>query len=108
MARQSTKVGTIARRISRNLTALKRDLAALGRSVHAAVASGSERPGSPGRRRAKRRLTPADRARLKIQGEYLGLVRHLSIRDRGKVKAVREKRGYPPAIRLARSLVRGR
>ena len=58
--------------------------------------------GAPKKRRA---LTAKDRARLKLQGEYLGLMRHLPKSHHKRVKALRAKRGYPPAIKLARRLM---
>lgn len=112
MPKRATKVGSITRRISRNLQGLRRDLVALSRAIQSVARSdrgagsrGGDRSG--GRRRARRRLSEADRARLQVQGEYLGLVRHLSARNRARVKALRSRRGYPPAIKMARRLVKG-
>lgn len=109
MARTSSKVNVITGRISRGLLGLRRDLVALGRVIQTVVASdhGSMPGGGTPRRRRRRHLTAADRARLRVQGEYLGLVRHLSARDRAKVKALRSKKGYSPAIKMARRLVKG-
>ena|SRR5213593_535114 len=113
MARRASKIGHITQRLSKGLKGLRRDLVALGRVIQA-VAEASRGLGSNGAgrlagtrvgRRRRRRLTPADRARLKVQGEYLGLVRHLSVRDRARVKAIRSRKGYPPAIKVARRLI---
>jgi len=80
---------------------------ALAILVGTASASAGGPAGRMPRRRRRRHLTPADRARLRIQGEYLGLVRHLSAKDRARVKAVRAKNGYGVAIKMARRLTRG-
>ncbi len=97
-----------ARRISGHLNALVRDLATLTRglqnaALQAAKTGAAARSGRPVRRRA---LTAKDHARLKLQGEYLGLMRHLPKSHHARVKALRAKRGYPPAIKLARRLMR--
>jgi hypothetical protein len=39
---------------------------------------------------------------MKLQGQYLGLVRHLPKTYRARVKALRAERGDPAAIELAR------
>jgi hypothetical protein len=95
-----------ARRISTNLRALVRDVDTLTRALsNAAEQAARNGAGSvaPIRRRA---LTPKDRARLKLQGEYLGLMRHLPKRHHTRVKELRARRGYPPAIKLARQLMK--
>lgn len=106
MPRNTLKVQTLTRRLSQTLGSLRRDLLALTLLVGAASAAAVKQRG-PARRRRLRHLTPADRARLKVQGEYLGLVRHLSAKDRTRVKAVRAKTGYGAAIKMARRLARG-
>ena len=113
MPTKSTKVAAITQRMSKTLTGLKRDLVALGRVVEGIVESQRalslrvRRSGgaAPGRAERKaRNLTPKDRERLRVQGEYLGLVRHLSARNSAKVKDTKAKKGYGPALRLARQL----
>ena len=106
MSRQALKVQSLTRRLSQSLGSLRRDLMALALLVGTASASAVGRAG-PAPRRRRRSLTPADRARLRIQGEYLGLVRHLSPKDRNRVKALRAKSGYGAAIKVARRLTRG-
>src|SRR5262245_61782614 len=97
-----------ARRISGHLTALVRDFATLTRGLQNAARDAARsgiaaRGGRPPRRRT---LTAKDHARLKLQGEYLGLMRHLPKAHHARVKALRAKRGYPPAIKLARKLMK--
>src|SRR5437867_11620924 len=113
MAMQTSRVNRITVRISKGLLGLRRDLVALARVIQTVASEdrgrgGGNAGGSEGRTlRRRRRLTPADRARLRVQGEYLGLVRHLSVRDRSRVKALRSRKGYAPAIKMARRLVNG-
>ena len=56
--------------------------------------------------RVKRRLSPKVRALRRQQGQYMGLVRRLKVAEKARVRAVREKKGLPAAIRLALSLGR--
>ena len=57
-------------------------------------------------RQRRRRLPAARRAALKLQGQYLGLTRHLRPRQNARVKAVRAARGVSAAVVLARRLGR--
>jgi hypothetical protein len=107
MSRTSLKIQSLSIRLSRSLGSLRRDLVALARLVGTAPAAGLSGVVAGAAPRRRRRLTAGDRARLRVQGEYLGLVRHLSAKDRGRVKAVRAKSGYPAAIKMARRLTRG-
>ena len=109
MSRSALKVQSLTTRLSKTLGSLRRDLVALAElvgSVPAATAAAAGTRGKPAPRR-RRNLTNADKARLKVQGEYLGLVRHLTVKNRTRVKKLRAKNGYDPAIRLARRLGRG-
>ncbi len=54
----------------------------------------------------RRKLSPARRAELKLQGSYIGHVRKLSLKGRARVKKVREDKGVRAAIRLAKALSR--
>lgn len=112
--KRTVSIKDLTRRISKNLASLGGDFLNLGRAIHSGMSAragkggGPGRPPGRGRGRAKRVLTPADRARLRVQGEYLGLVRHLSVAARARVKSLRAKKGYPAAIKLARRLVKSR
>jgi len=115
MADRANKAGHITARISRNLLGLRRDLVTLSRAVQRLavtqrqIAQRNSRGGTGSRMAIRRRsLSPADRARLKVQGEYLGLVRHLSGAARRRVKTLKATKGYGPALKLARQLSQGR
>lgn len=60
----------------------------------------------PGRQ-VKRRVSAARQAAWRIQGRYLGALRHLSAGERKKVAAIREKRGVGAAIAAARKIGKG-
>lgn len=94
-----------ARRISTHLNGLVRDIETLMRGLQTAAQQASAK-GAGGAPRRQRTLTAKDHARLKLQGEYLGLMRHLPKSHHARVKALRAKRGYPPAIKLARRLLK--
>lgn len=49
-------------------------------------------------------LSPKRRAQLKLQGTYIGHLRHLKPRQKTRVKEVKAERGYGAAIALARKL----
>jgi len=72
----------------------------------------SQRRGRPPGRvdktpRRKLRLSPARRRTLKLQGSYMGYMRQLKPKQKARVKAVKEKKGFPAAIAAARRMVRG-
>jgi hypothetical protein len=50
------------------------------------------------------RLSPARRAALKLQGQYMGYLRNLKPQQKRRVKDVRTSKGIRPAIALARKL----
>ena len=58
------------------------------------------------RKGRKLRLTPPRRAQLKLQGAYLGYMRQLKPAQKLRVKAVKERRGFEAAIRVAMKLAR--
>ena len=51
--------------------------------------------------RRKPRLTAAHRARLKLQGRYMGTLRGLKPGQRAKVKKIRAAKGFAAAIKAA-------
>jgi hypothetical protein len=89
--------------IRRSLQSIARSLASLIRTADAAARS-SKRGGRRGR---KLQVSPARRASLKLQGQYMGHLRGLGARQKARVKALRTKKGFRPAIALARKLAAG-
>jgi hypothetical protein len=65
-----------------------------------------KRLANPSKPRRKLRITAKRRAQLKLQGAYMGYMRQLKPAQKARVKAVKEKRGFEAAIRVARKLIR--
>jgi hypothetical protein len=57
-----------------------------------------------GASRRPAKLTPKRRAQLKLQGAYMGYMRQLKPAQKARVKAIKEKRGFEAAIRVARAI----
>ena len=51
-------------------------------------------------------LSPARRASLRLQGQYMGHLRALTAAQKAQVKTLRTKKGVRAAIKLARNLAR--
>jgi len=98
-------VQEILRDREREIAALRRRLGELERI---GAAAGSTAAGTAARAagRVRRRLSPKVRALRRQQGRYMGLIRRLGAAEKARVKALREKKGLPAAIRLALSLGR--
>lgn len=98
-------VREVLRDRDREIATLRRRLAELEelgeRAVGKATAEASRTAA-----RIRRRLSPKVRALRRQQGQYMGLVRRLKPTEKARVRAMREKKGLPAAIRLALSLGR--
>src|SRR5262245_17785629 len=82
-------------------TALKQLLRSFDRLAPALAAAGTS---NEKRLRRKLKITPARRAALKLQGQYMGYMRALKPRQKSKVKKTRETKGIRAAIAAARRL----
>jgi hypothetical protein len=98
-------VREILRDREREIAALRRRLGELER-LGAAAASKAAGTAARATVRTRRRLSPKVRALRRQQGRYMGLVRRLKAAEKARVRALREKKGLPAAIRLALSLGR--
>lgn len=97
-------VTTELRTIRRHIGAIDQSLARLApqlRALGSARADGTMRPVR------RLRLSPARRAALKLQGQYMGYVRGLRPRQKTQVKAERAANGLRAAISLAKKLAQG-
>ena len=56
------------------------------------------------RKGSKLRISPKRRAQLKLQGACMGYMGQLKPAQKLRVKAVKERRGYEAAIRVARGM----
>jgi len=97
-------VGAEIQSIRRSLTAIVRALGRLGPAVDAGLRSAAKGAAAP---RRKLNLSPARRAQLELQGQYIGHMRMLPSRQQAAVKALRAKKGIRPAIALAKRLGKG-
>lgn len=88
--------------IRRSLGSIARALARLAPALEAAT-RGAENPRGLGR---KLRLSPARRAALRLQGQYMGHLRSLTRRQKARVKSVRAAKGVRAALSLARRLAK--
>lgn len=95
-ARQSLIRAEVAT-LRRSLTVLDRALRRLSASMNGSPVAFA----SAGTRR-KLTITPARRAALKLQGQYMGYLRNLKPKQKAVVKALRVAKGIRPAIAMAR------
>ncbi len=85
---------------------LRERLAALEQGAVSAVERAGRRVARTVTRTAKRRMSPARSAALKLHGRYLGHIRTLPKASKAKVKAIREKSGVHAAINAAKKLAK--
>ena len=99
---------TRRRSVSRELQSISRSLASMARAFSrlGPVLESAARGSNPPAARRPRKLSPARRAALKLQGRYIGHVRKLSLPERARVKKLRSEKGVLAAIRLAMKLSR--
>ena len=104
MATRRSAVRKSLRSIERAFADIESTLKRLAKRVkHAEKSARRGRGRTAGPRRAVT-LTPKRRAQLKLQGAYMGYMRQLRPAQKARVKAVKEKKGFIAAIRLAKSL----
>jgi hypothetical protein len=95
--------------VSRDVQAIRRSLGSIARALARlvpALEAATRGPANPARRGRKLRLSPARRASLKLQGQYMGYLRTLKPRQKARVKALRAAKGVRVAISTARKLAR--
>ena len=97
--------------VDREIHAIGQAFAAIGDAiVRLASAAGSsagagKTPAGHGPRPGKKlRLSPARKAALKLQGQYMGYLRNLRPAQKAQVKKLREAKGTKAAIQLAKRL----
>lgn len=93
--------------VTREIKAIRRSLASVARALPRLVVALETAARDVAARPARgRRLTlsPARRAALKLQGQYMGYLRGLRPRQRSRVKQVRSNKGVRAAITFARRL----
>jgi len=99
-------------RVAKQIAAMRRSVNALARSIRnlaPAIRQLERAAAAPRRGRGRRRplrLSPARRAALKLQGQYMGYLRQLTASQKKQVKIAREKKGLRQAIALAKRLAK--
>jgi len=91
VSRELSRIARVVREVEQSLSRL------------APLLDSGQRERRPSRR-GRRRLPVARRAALKLQGQYLGHMRHLRPRQKARVKALRAAKGVRAAVALARRL----
>src|SRR5436309_15209977 len=95
------------RSVGRNVQAIRRSLASIARSLASLIRmldSAGRTSAAPDRKGRKLRLSPARRASLKLQGQYMGYLRGLNAGQKARVKRLRTTNGVRRAITLAKRL----
>jgi hypothetical protein len=64
---------------------------------------GSSRGGAPAGRRKARAVNPAVAASRRLQGEYMGLMRHITGRERARIKKIAAEKGREAAVKAMRT-----
>ncbi len=103
MPRRRTPLTITLRTISRAFADLERHLAELAQRATATVRQAARKSTRPRKRKGRKlHITRKRRAQLKLQGVYMTYMRQLRPRQKARVRAAKEKRGFEAAIRLAR------
>jgi hypothetical protein len=98
---KAREVTRMASEMNSEIADLERRLAML-RGDAAGAARGRGRPGRrPGR--PGRPANPAVAASRRLQGEYMGLMRHISGRERSRIKKIAADKGREAAVREMRT-----
>ena len=93
------EVSRMASEMNAEIADLERRLAMLRADTGRGTAAGRGRSG----RRSSRPVNPAVAASRRLQGEYMGLMRHLGTRDRARIKKVAAAKGREAAVREMRT-----
>lgn len=97
MPRRKDPIKTQIRAAKRAIREAEKALASLTSLVRSYKSTGETKS-------RKLNLSPQRKAVLKLQGQYMGYMRQLGPRQKAQVKALKEKKGFKPAIAAARKL----
>jgi hypothetical protein len=108
MPRQSTILAREIRSIRSSFSKLARSFGRIAPLLAAAPAAAEQVLVASGKKpRRKPRLTAEQRKALKLQGQYMGTMRGLSVGRRARIKKIRVEKGIHAAIIAARRLMAG-
>lgn len=96
-----------AREVARMAAEMNTEIAELERRL--ALLRGGANGSRAGRdgRRPSRPVNPAVAASRRLQGEYMGLMRHINGRQRARIKKIAAEKGREAAVREMRSQLTG-
>ena len=95
-----------AREVSRMASEMNQEIADLERRLallRVDSSSGSSRRSAGSGRRPSRPVNPAVAASRRLQGEYMGLMRHITGRERARIKKIAAEKGREAAVKEMRS-----
>ncbi|MEO5567396.1 MAG: hypothetical protein ABIR92_02825 [Gemmatimonadaceae bacterium] len=95
------EVARIALEMNREISDLERRLAQL-RADSGPRSSARRAPAGPTRRKS-RPVNAAVAASRRLQGEYMGLMRHVSSRERARMKKIAAEQGREAAVKAMRT-----
>ena len=94
-----------ARDVTRMASEMEREIADLEQRLamlRADRATSAPRRGGAARK-ASRNVNPAVAASRRLQGEYMGLMRHVTGRERARIKKIAAEQGREAAVKVMRS-----
>lgn len=94
----------LIRALRASLSALERGAGSVGTRLFGDRASRKARTAKRKLARRKPKISEATRAKYRVQGKYLSVLRPLSKEQRAKIKAIREKSGVKAAIAAAKRM----
>jgi hypothetical protein len=95
------------RAIERAFVDIERSFEDLSKRIAQTASEAARRSKPVPMKRLTRPATPKRLAQRKLHGSYIGHLRHLKPAQKLRVKAVKEKRGFEAAIRVAKRIARG-
>lgn len=94
-----------ARDVTRMASEMEREIADLEQRLAMLRSDRASASGRRGAKKASRSVNPAVAASRRLQGEYMGLMRHITGRERARIKKIAAEQGREAAVKEMRSSV---
>jgi phage shock protein A len=94
-----------ARDVTRMASEMEREIADLEQRLAMLRTDRASASGRRGAKKASRSVNPAVAASRRLQGEYMGLMRHITGRERTRIKKIAAEQGREAAVKEMRSSV---
>jgi hypothetical protein len=94
-----------ARDVTRMASEMEREIADLEQRLAMLRTDRASASGRRGAKKASRSVNPAVAASRRLQGEYMGLMRHITGRERARIKKIAAEQGREAAVKEMRSTV---